>query len=258
MPIEKAQEQWNQPQPMEYVPATRVALHFGRAVFVIVHQYGLSILIIVFMLLTALKIYNLMIWGNSWILHKRYTVFPLLLYCIPAVTRKVPTRHILLTIIGYLCLIRRRGYNFSLISKITFFQVSSFHLYLHLVSLVRVGIGKKKICLPNPQSEDEQQWVPEGDSRSCPHAVSLSFSSPAQCQQGFMVAYSSSEDKHNDSDPPAYFSSGFSLWILFLVSEISICYGMIQHRIYPIIKANLSDFKSNFYFLIQPSNGRGL
>lgn len=65
MPIEKAQEQWNQPQPIEYVPATRVALRFGRAVFVIVHQYRLSILIIVFMLLTALKIYNLMIWGNS-------------------------------------------------------------------------------------------------------------------------------------------------------------------------------------------------
>lgn len=67
MPIEKAQEQWNQPQPMEDVlsPATRVALRFGIAVFVIVHQYGLSVLIIVFTLLTALKIYNLMIWGTS-------------------------------------------------------------------------------------------------------------------------------------------------------------------------------------------------
>lgn len=54
-----------------------------------------------------------------------------------------------------------------------------------------------------------------------------------------MVLQSSLEDKHNHPSPSAaYLSSGFSLNCV-LVSEISICYGVVQNRIYPIIKANL-------------------
>ena len=143
-------------------------------------------------------------------------------------------------------------YNLSLvINKNHFYFLSPISISLHFISLVNVGRGDKKMNLSNPQSEGKQsgsQGVPAGAPAGGFSSPSLSF--PSECHKGFTIVWSPPGNTHNLQDPSAaYLSPGFSLNRV-LVSEISRCCGMVQNRMCPIVKANLSDSKGNFYFLI--------
>lgn len=156
-------------------------------------------------------------------------------FCIPVITGKVLTCHVLLMIIRYVHLIRRGECHFSLINKIIFITSISrpqFQLCFHFVSLVSIRRGGEKSSLSSPPVRGRttaEHWVPAG-------AVPMLVPQPLPTSKwhvGFMEV-SSPEDTLNHQDPSAsYLSPGFSLNCV-PVSEISICCGMVTNRIYPL------------------------
>ena len=77
---------------------------------------------------------------------------------------------------------------------------------------------------------------------------SPSLSSPSECHKGFTVVWAPPGNTHNHQDPSAsYLSLGFSLNRVLVPEILDVGW---RKTMYPIVKANLSDSKGNFYFLI--------
>lgn len=174
-----------------------------------------------------------------------------MVYCIPVVTRKILTWHILLTIIGYLCLIRREEYNFPLImNKVIFISCLQFPTSVYILFLWEM-LAEVKRKLPSLRSElkDGQPCVAGGSGWSYLHTGFPPASWPSRCHEGFIVVWSSPEDK-DEQDPPASDLSRLQrfcshIWAFHMLWEGA------EQGIYFIIKASLSDSKRNFCFWIQ-------